>query len=428
MLPFAAAAVCSLLAVAADEAPVRLVRCGHLMAVPGREPLDNVTVVVKGDRIDAVVPGFDTRIDGATEVDWRNDWVMPGFIDCHVHLSMFFDQTVRPRYTTESSELVAIKATQYAKVTLEAGFTTVRDLGATDTNAIFALRDAINKGYVVGPRILTAGHAIAVTGGHGDSTLGYRPGLFPEQTPADGIADGPDECMKAVRAQVKLGADCIKLTATGGVLSTSSAGLAKHFSDAELKAIVDTAHAMGRRVAAHAHGLDGINAAIVAGVDSIEHGTFLDDSSVKLMKERGTYHVPTLLAAQTVFDNAAKPGYYLPMVAAKARLVGPKAREMFRRSHEAGVKIAFGTDTGVSEHGLNAREFGLMVDEGMKPMEAIRSATVVASELLGIDKEVGTIEAGKAADLVAVAGNPLEDIRRLEHVAGVMKAGAVIRP
>jgi imidazolonepropionase-like amidohydrolase len=423
-----AAALASIVGLTGVDAPdTTLVRCGHLIAVPGAEPLSEVTVVVKGDRIDAVVPGFTTKVDGAAEVDLRDQWVMPGLIDCHVHITMRFDQTIRPRYATESSELVAIRSTQYARITLESGFTTVRDLGATDTNAVFALRDAIARGIVVGPRILTAGHAIAVTGGHGDSTLGYRPGLFPEQTPADGIADGPEECMKAVRAQIKLGADCIKLTATGGVLSTSSAGLAKHFSDAELKAIVETAHAMGRRVAAHAHGLDGINAAIIAGVDSIEHGTFLDDSSVKLMKEHGTYHVPTLLAAQTVYDNAATPGYYLPMVAAKARLVGPKAKEMFRRSHEAGVKIAFGTDTGVSEHGLNAREFSLMVAEGMSPMEAIRSATIVASQLLGVEKEVGTIEAGKAADLVAVKSSPLADISQLEHVTHVIKGGAVVK-
>ena len=406
---------------------VTLVRCGHLIAVPGQDPLTNATVVLKGDRIDSVVAGFDLKVDGATEVDLKDSWVMPGFIDCHVHMTMFFDQSVRPRFTTESSEFVAIRSTQYAKVTVEAGFTTVRDLGAGDTNAIFALRDAINRGIIVGPRIVAAGHAIAVTGGHGDGTLGYRPGLFPEQTPANGIADGPDECAKAVRAQIKAGADCIKLTATGGVLSTSTAGLAKHFSDEELKTIVATAHAMNRKVAAHAHGIDGINAAIRAGVDSIEHGTFIGDDSVTLMKEHGTYHVPTLLAAQTVAENAEKPGYYLPMVAAKAKIVGPIAREMFKRSHEAGVKIAFGTDTGVSEHGQNAREFVLMVELGMKPMDAIRSATVIASELLGLEKEIGTIEAGKAADLVAVKKNPLENIAALREVDAVIKGGVKVR-
>ena len=219
----------------------------------------------------------------------------------------------------------------------------------------------------------------------------------------------------------------IKVTATGGVLSASSAGLAQHFTDAELEAIVKTAHALGRKVAAHAHGLDGINAAIRAGVDSIEHGTYLDDTSIKLMKEHGTYHVPTLLAAQTVFDNAHQPGYYLPMVARKALQVGPVAKEMFRKSHEAGVKIAFGTDTGVSPHGQNAREFKLMVEGGMTPMEAITAATITASELLGLEKEIGTLEPGKAADLIAVKGDPLKDVTELERVVLVMKCGAVVK-
>ena len=427
----------ALAALAADPKPdaYTLVRCGHLLAVPGQKAMENATLVIKNDRVERVLAGFDgpdlasPKAAGATvaEVDLKTSWVLPGLIDCHVHLTNQWDETVRQRFTTESSEFVAVRATVYARRTLDAGFTTVRDLGANQPAAIFALRDSINNGLIVGPRIIAAGHAITMTGGHADATLGYAPGLFPEQTANDGIANGPDECIKAVRTQIKLGADVIKLTATGGVLSASTAGLAQHFTDEELAAIVKTAHSLGRKVAAHAHGVDGINAAIRAGVDSIEHGTYLDDKSIELFKQTGAYHVPTLLAGFTVETNAKKPGYYLPMIANKASIVGPKVREMFKKSHEAGVKIAFGTDTGVSPHGENAREFKLMVDDGMTPMEAITAATITASELLGLKQEIGTLEAGKAADVIAVAKDPLGDITELERVKFVMRAGKVVK-
>jgi imidazolonepropionase-like amidohydrolase len=440
---FIAALICStLVAAVASAQPTpptpdhyTLLRCGHLLASAAKEPAANVTLVIKNDRVDSVVKGFDgpdlvaAKQTGATitEIDLKQSFVLPGLIDSHVHLTAVWDQTIRQRAAFETPEFVAVRATMYAKQTVEAGFTTVRDLGAPSPASIFALRDSINAGYVVGPRIIAAGHPIAITGGHGDFTLGYRIGLFPDQRPEDGIADGPDECMKAVRNQIKIGADVIKLTSTGGVLSPSAAGLAQHFTDEELAAIVKAAHAMGRKVAAHAHGTDGINAAIRAGVDSIEHGTYLDDSSIKLFKEKNCYHVPTLLAAVTVAANAAKPGYYTEATANKARTVGPKAKEMIRKSHEAGVKIAFGTDSGVSAHGQNAREFKLLVDGGLTPLEAIKSATITASELLGLEKEVGTLEAGKAADVIAVSGDPLKDVTELERVGFVMKGGAVIK-
>ena len=414
----------SVVCVAPAPDAATLVRCGHLLAIPGQNPQDNVTLVIRAGKVEAIKQGFDFSEGGAREVDLRQSWVIPGLIDCHVHLTNLYDATVRQRFAVESSELVTLHAAQWAKRTLDAGFTTVRDLGSSYPNAIYALREGINQGFVSGPRIVAAGHAIAVTGGHGDSTLGYRPGLFPEQTPADGVADGPEECAKAVRAQIKAGADCIKLTATGGVLSTSAAGLAQHFSDAELASIVQTAHSMGRKVAAHAHGTDGINAAIRAGVDSIEHGTFLDDESIKLMKAHNCYHVPTLLAAQTVFENAQKPGFYLPMVAEKAKIVGPKAKEMFKRSMDGGVTIAFGTDTGVSDHGNNAREFVLMVEAGMKPTDTLVAATITASKLLGMENQVGSLEPGKWADFVVLAGDPRKDVSELQRITSVFKAGA----
>lgn len=430
-----------------------LLRCGHLLAVPGNDAkfADAVTLVIKNDKVDRIIPGFSwpdlpngaadftgrevadlkKTLGAYTEIDLKQSWVLPGLIDCHVHLTNVWDRSVRARAVTETPEFLAVRATHYAKITLDAGFTTVRDLGSSSPQAIFALRDAIDQGFVVGPRIVAAGHWISMTGGHGDGTNGYRADLIPQPTPDEGICDGPDECIKAVRNQIKLGADVIKVTATGGVLSASTAGLAQHFNDAELEAIVKTAHSLGRKVAAHAHGVDGINAAIRAGVDSIEHGTYMYDTTIALLKQRTAatcYHVPTLLAAQTVFDHAQEPGYYMPMIARKALLVGPQAKEMFKKSHAAGVKIAFGTDTGVSPHGENAREFKLMVDAGMTPAEAIRSATVVASELLGLEKEVGTLEPGKAADVIAVAGDPFKDITELERVKFVMRGGTIARP
>ncbi|MFN0011606.1 MAG: amidohydrolase family protein [Phycisphaerales bacterium] len=432
-----------------------LIRCGTLHAVPGQPPIkdasvlckDGIVVQVTGDGKPSDLTPANTPGAVLTEVDWRSRTVTPGLIDCHVHLADEWNATLRARFTTEGDSFAAVRAASYAKKTIDAGFTTVRDLGARRPDVIFGLRDAINAGFAVGPRIIASGHPISMTGGHGDFTLNFRPEIFGVQTPDDGVADGPEECMKAVRNQIKLGADVIKVTATGGVLSASSAGLAQHYFDDELAAIVRTAHSMGRRVAAHAHGTDGINAAIRAGVDSIEHGTYLDDSSIALLKERAAkagkpgaggaaggalptgicYHVPTLLAAATVAENAEKSGYYLKMVAEKARLVGPKAVEMFHASHKGGVKIAFGTDTGVSAHGGNAREFTLMIAAGMSPTEALVSATVTASALLGLEKDTGTIEVGKAADLVAFRADPTSEPAEFERAAGVIKGGDVVK-
>ncbi|MGE3107987.1 MAG: amidohydrolase family protein [Phycisphaerales bacterium] len=416
-----------------------LLRCGRLMARPGATANQpdagvqrDVTVVVRNGAIDSVVPGLTgpdlsaARASGASvaEVDLRDSFVMPGFIDCHVHLWNEYDATVRQRAVTETDGDKTIRALLNARKTLDAGFTTVRDLGSKGT-AVYAVRDAINRGEIPGPRILMAGEAISVTGGHGDDTLGFRPDLFPVPGPDDGIADGESECMKAVRHQIKLGADCIKLMSTGGVLSASAAGLAQHFTDDELSAIVRTAHSMGRTVAAHAHGTDGINAAIRAGVDSIEHGTYQDDESIRLFKEHGCYYVPTLLAAETVGRNAETPGFYLPMVADKARLVRHRAIESFRKAHQAGVKIAFGTDSGVSPHGQNAQEFALMVKGGMTPAQSIAAATAGAADLCGIAGTAGSIEPGKQADIIAVRGEPLNDIAGLERVTFVMRAGRV---
>ena len=303
---------------------------------------------------------------------------------------------------------------------------TVRDLGSSG-DAAFALRDAIASEIVPGPRMLVAGETITPTGGHGDDTLGYREDLFAVPGIMQGVADGPDACRKAVRAQVKRGADVIKLTATGGVLSVTAAGTEQQFFEDELQAVVDTAHLLKRKVAAHAHGTRGINAALRAGVDSIEHGTFLDDESIKLFLQTGAYLVPTLLAGETVTERARITGYYPETVAEKARQVGPSLRAAFARAQKQGVKIAFGSDSSVSRHGENAREFKYMVEAGMSEMDAIVSATHNGAELLELSRLIGSIELDKAADVIATAGNPLVDIGELERVIFVMRGGVIYK-
>ncbi|HVZ95130.1 MAG TPA: amidohydrolase family protein [Phycisphaerales bacterium] len=411
-----------------------LVQCGSLLDIPGNAPRGNSTVIVHGKTIHAVMDGFVAREAinvippdaEAPVVDLRSSFVLPGLIDCHVHMTFEWTADSRMKLVTDSEADAAMDGVEYARRTIEAGFTTVRDVGAAG-DAVFALRDAIESGKIIGPRILAAGRAVTPTGGHADRTLGYREDLFAMPTPLQGAADGVDMCRQAVRAQVKRGADCIKLTATGGVLSNTAAGMEQQFFDDELKAIVDTAHLLNRKVAAHAHGTRGINAALRAGVDSIEHGTFIDDESIRLFKEKGTFYVPTIIAGKTVAEHAETPGYYTLPVVEKARLVGPRISETFAKAYKAGVKIAFGTDAGVYPHGINAMEFGFMVNAGMPPAEAIKAATVTASELLGTTDRTGTLEPGKAADLIAVAADPLKDIEQLMRVAWVMKDGRIVK-
>jgi imidazolonepropionase-like amidohydrolase len=416
-----------------------IVRGGTVIAVPGKPAAANTTVVLKNGKVDAVVPAAQEPKpewlpkDAKVEViDATGKFVLPGLIDCHVHLTSRYDEGQRMRLVSESNSLVTLRAAENARVTLEAGFTTVRDLGAKAPETIFALRDAINMGIAKGPRIVAAGHAISITGGHGDATSGFRSDVWDMEARGEGIADGPDACVKAVRTQIKQGADVIKLTATGGVLSASAAGLRQHFTQEELNAIVTAAHMMSRKVAAHAHGTDGIKAALKAGVDSIEHGTFLDDQTIDMLKTSAAegnkqYLVPTMLAAQTVAENAEKPGYYMAVVAAKARIVGPRLKESMKKAHAAGVLIAFGTDCGVSEHGINAREFALMVDAGMTPTETLVAATVTAADLLGLSSEIGTLEPGKAGDLIIVAADPTKDVATLTDVKVVVKGGEVVK-
>jgi imidazolonepropionase-like amidohydrolase len=416
--------------VCAQAQSTTLVHCGTLLDVPGNAPKRNATIVVRDGVIVEVRSGFATPSQAgdanASIVDLSGLFVMPGMIDCHVHITGEMSPDARLRAVQESDADGALNGVVYARRTLDAGFTTVRDVGASG-DAIFALRDAINAGKVVGPRILAAGEAITPTGGHGDGTHGYRDDLFDYPTPFVGVADGPYEARKAVRHQVKRGADLIKLTATGGVLSATAQGTGQQFFEDELAAIVETSHALGRKVAAHAHGADGIKAALRAGVDSIEHGSYHDEEAIALFKEKGAYLVPTVFAGETVANLAKKDGYFIPAVRDKALAVGPVMLGALGKAHRAGVKIAFGTDCGVGPHGQNGRELELMVEAGMSNVEVIKSATIVAAELCGLEAKIGTLEKGKAADFIAVAGSPLDDISVLREVRVVARDGVVVK-
>jgi imidazolonepropionase-like amidohydrolase len=404
------------------------VHAGTLIDGTDAAPRRDMAIVLQGDRIVSVGSWSAARPpDGARVVDLSRLTVLPGLIDAHVHLSM----TIGPGWETEPvrNDLadVAIEATVNAARTLRAGFTTVRNL-ADFAGETVALRDAIDAGRIEGPHVLTARSMLSITGGHGDWSNAFSTGvrIVPPGPDLSGICDSPDACRLAVRVQVKYGADVIKISATGGVLSKGDDIGARQFDDAELQAIVSEAHALGRKVAAHAHGTDGIKAAVRAGVDSIEHGSILDDEAIRLMKEHGTWLVPTLLAGETV-EARAKSGGVPAWAAAKALAVRPRMTESFARAVKSGVRIAFGTDTGVSAHGDNAREFALMVHGGMTPAAAIRAATRDAATLLGVGGDRGTLEAGRRADFIAVAGDPLADISVLTHPEAVWQDGRAVR-
>lgn len=399
------------------------VQVGHLLADPGSGVvLRNKTLVIAGNRIVEIRDGF---VGDGEVIDLRDEFVLPGLIDSHVHLTGQQNPNGRLEEVTQSNAEQAMVGARYARRTLMAGFTTVADLGGSN-EAVFALRDAIARGDVPGPRVIAAGSAVSVHGGHGDIN-GYREDVMHILSP-ESVCSGADDCMRAVRLQVRSGADIIKITATGGVLSNTAAGLNQQFSDAELAAIVGAAHRMGRQVTAHAHGVDGINAFLRAGGDSIEHGTYLDDESIRLFRREGVYLVPTLMAGDFVARIASGPdNFFTPAQTAKALEVGPLMIEMARRAHDGGVRIAFGTDSGVSAHGDNAREFALLVRAGLTPLEAVQTATVGAAAHLRISDQAGRIAVGMPADLIAVSGDPLSDVTVLEHVRFVMKGGVVYR-
>jgi imidazolonepropionase-like amidohydrolase len=403
-----------------------IIHAGRLIDGRSEEPRIEMSLVIEGGKITRVAEGYIEPQKDDELISLRDYTVMPGLMDMHTHLqSQHSKDSYTEKFFMEEAEY-ALRSSVHARRTLMAGFTTVRDLGDNGVNSV-ALRKAINEGWVPGPRIYTSGKSLATTGGHADPTNALRGDFRRDPGPLEGVINGPDDARKAVRQRYKDGADLIKLTATGGVLSLAASGQNPQFTEEELAAVVAAAKDYGMTVAVHAHGTEGMKRAVLAGVDSIEHGTFMTDEVIELMKERGTYWVPTNMAGEWVAKKAAEPGYFPEIVRPKAAAIGPVIKETFRKAHAAGVKIAFGTDSGVSPHGENAREFELMVEGGMPPMKAIQSATFVASQLLRVEDKLGTLEEKKLADVVAVKGNPLEDIRAMHDIVFVMREGVTYK-
>lgn len=403
-----------------------VIHAGRLIDGVSKTPRDNVSIVIHDDRIVSVNPGF-TVSDGARLIDLSGETVLPGLIDCHVHLTTQFDggnPVVEAVTSTPYDD--AVKSTAYARSTLLAGFTSVRDVGA-DPNVVIALRNAIAKGTVQGPRMWVAGPPLGPTGGHGDAANGFDPELsHPGWT--DNLVDSPEAAKLTVRKLRRQGVDLIKIMPSGGVLSIGDNPNQQLMTDDEIKAVIDTAHALGLKVAAHAHGKKAIDSAVRLGVDSIEHGSFGDTQSHKLMKQHGTYLVPTLLVAQTALGIAkAHPEQLNPSSAKKATEVVPHIKGALLDAYKVGVKIAFGTDQGLAPHGSNAKEFALMVDAGMAPIDTIIAATGSAADLIGDTADIGSVQSGRFADIVAVDGDPLTDVTTLEHVQFVMKSGVVYK-
>jgi len=400
-----------------------ILHCGQLIDVKQLQVQKEMSVIIEGNKITDVVKGYAKPSEKDNVIDLSAKTVMPGLIDCHVHMEHETSSNrMKPFIQNEAD--VAFESLQYAKITLLSGFTTVRDVGGSGVN--IALRNAINKKLVMGPRIYTSGRALSSTGGHGDATNGLRNDLMHNHELNADVVNGVEECRKAVRQRYKDGADVIKISATGGVLSLEKDGSGAQFTEEEIRAIVTTAKDYGMKVAAHAHGAEGIKRAVRAGVASIEHGTYLDEETIELMKKMGTYHVPTIIAGKSVADSAKKPGYFPDIIAKKATEVGSVIQGTFAKSYKAGVKIAFGTDAGVYAHGKNWLEFVYMTEAGMPVLECIKAATVNAADLLGND-QLGAIEKGKIADVIAVEGDPVKEVKAMGNVKFVMKNGEIFK-
>lgn len=395
--------------------------CGNVYDMTNQRAKKEITIVTEGNRIIEINKGFIEVPNDANYIDLKDQTVLPGLMDMHVHIEHESSKTrYMERFSMEDAD-VALKASQYCEKTLMAGFTVVRDLGGTGVNV--SLRSAIDKGYIIGPNIFTCEKALATTGGHADPSNGVRKELRGDPGPDEGVVNSVEDAYKAVRQRYKNGADVIKITATGGVLSVAKDGSGPQFTTEEITAIVDAANDYGMVTAAHAHGAEGMKRAVLGGIHSIEHGTLMTEEVMKLMVEKGTYYVPTIIAGKFVAEKAAIPGYYPSIIVPKALAIGPKLQSTFGKAYEYGVKIAFGTDSGVSYHGDNGKEFGYMVEAGMKPYEALYSATVSAADLLRVSEDYGTLEVGKLADIIAVAKDPVEDISEMERVIFVMKGG-----
>ncbi len=425
MIKTAIALAATLLILTATNAQLTYLHCGQLLSMESERVQSEMTIIVQGERISEIRKGYAEVPDTATLVDLSDKFVMPGWMDMHVHIEHESSPTrYLDRFRQNDSD-VALGAVKYCNRTIEAGFTTVRDLGGTGVNV--SLKNAINRGEIVGPRILTAEKALATTGGHADPSNGMKDELKGDPGPKEGVINSIEEAKKAVRQRYKNGADCIKITATGGVLSVAKDGSGPQFTIEEVKAVVDAAADYGFVTAAHAHGDEGIRRAVQGGIHSIEHGTLMSEETMKLMKEKGTYYVPTISAGKFVAEKAAIPGYYPKIIVPKALTIGPKIQETFENAYNYGVKIAFGTDAGVSPHGDNAKEFVFMTEVGMPNFEALQTATVNAADLMNISDDFGTLTVGKYADLVALEGSPLDNIEVTLNVPFVMKGGLVVK-
>ncbi len=402
-----------------------LIHCGNIFDAPSGKLLQEKTLVVEGERIIAVTDGFRMPKSDQKVVDLSQQTVLPGLIDMHVHIEHESNsESYRKRFVDNEAD-IAFESVVFAQRTLNAGFTTVRDLGGTGVNV--ALRNAINAGKVQGPRIYTAEKSLASTGGHADPTNGMRRNLAGNPGPKEGVVNSIEDAFKAVRQRYKNGADCIKITATGGVLSVAKNGQNPQFTTSEIRAIVQTANDYGMHVAAHAHGDEGMYRAVSAGVKTIEHGTLMQERTMDLMIEKQAYLVPTITAGKQVAEKAAIPGYFPAVIVPKALAIGPQIQKTFAKAYKRGVPIAFGTDAGVFPHGLNAKEFAYMVEAGMPASVALQTATVVNAKLLKQENHLGQLNKGFYADIIAVEGNPLSSIETMENVVFVMKNGKVVK-
>ena len=419
---FLLAVLCSLVITAQST----YLHCGKLIDTKTGKVLTKKTVVVSGKKIQSVLDGYvNTSNSDDTVIDLKSKTVMPGLIDMHVHIEGESSPTRYMDRFTKNEADVAFGSLRLAKTTLMAGFTTVRDLGGSGVN--IALRNAIAQGKVVGPRIFTVGKAIGTTGGHADPTNGVRNDLKGDPGPKEGVINSVDDAKKAVRQRYKDGADNIKITATGGVLSMAKNGQNPQFTLEEIKAICETANDYGMIVAAHAHGDEGMRRAVVGGVTTIEHGTLMSEATMDLMIKHGTYYVPTIIAGKKVVEKAKIPGYFPAIIVPKALEIGPKIQETFGKAYKRGVKIAFGTDAGVFNHGENGEEFTYMVEAGMPAIEAIQSATITNAKVLGVGNELGQIASGYTADIVATDDDPTKKIGTMTKVSFVMKEGKVYK-
>ena len=402
-----------------------LLHVGNLLDTDNGEISKAVTIRIKGNKILEVTKGYATPKKNDEIVNLKQSYVLPGFMDMHVHLAQEYVPKAERRSKIEP-EYRALFAANAASKTLMAGFTSVRNLGDGGMETI-SLRDAIKEGLVIGPRIFTSGKTIATTGGHGDPTNGMPKDNYSPPSPEEGVIDSPEDAKKAVRQRYKDGADGIKITATGGVLSVAKSGENPQFTDEELNSIVATANDYGLWTAAHAHGKEGMKRAVIAGINSIEHGTYMDQEVMDLMKSKGTYYVPTIMAGDWVAEKAKIPNFFPALVKPKAEKIGPQIQSTFAKAYKAGVKIAFGTDSGVSAHGDNWQEFILMTNAGMTNQDALKSATIETAKLLRIEDKLGQIKPGMLADIIAVKQNPVEDISTVENVIFVMKDGVIYK-